>query len=207
MRLRFGRGRGATRRGAVARRRVVRPWLVEQLRCELSGEARDLVFEVALLGCHCWMRRARLRSAFSVPRTSTSRCRAGRTAARRLSSRPRVSGRSSLRSGSGAVMIRSRSWQRPARRALTAPRVRPSTPVVLHAGRRCAAGPAATERARRAARIASSASVLPPERRSRRSRPTSNTVSPCAATPGEAGAERAAAFNRIRTSTRRVLPG
>jgi hypothetical protein len=65
--------------------------------------------------------RATVRSACSAPRSSTSRWRVGRTAASRCKSCARVSGRSSLRNGSGVVTSRSRNWQRPARFAFIAP--------------------------------------------------------------------------------------
>ena len=154
--------------------------LVEQLRCELAGERFDL--------------RVRAR----VPRRSgrgrggrSSAARAGCRAARRRGGRagvllrgvaaavPVSSGRSSLRSGSGVVISRSRSWQSPARFALTAPsRAATSacsawrSPPARGVAGRCWVSTL------RAARTASSASVLPPERRSRRSRPTSSTRSP-----------------------------
>ena len=77
------------------------------------------------------------------------------------------------------VISRSRSWQSPARLALTAPsRAATSacnawrSPPARGVAGRCSASTL------RAARTASSASVLPPERRSRRSRLTSSTRSP-----------------------------
>ena len=69
----------------------------------------------------CRTRRAIERSASRLPRSSGSRRVSGRVAARRRSSGAGVSGRSSLRSGSGVVINRSRSWPSPAHFALTAP--------------------------------------------------------------------------------------
>ena len=119
------------------------------------------------------------RSASRLPRSSGSRRVSGRVAARRCSSRAPVSGRNSLRSGSGVVISRSRSWPSPAHLALTAPsraatsacNAWRSPPARGVAGRSWAS-------TLRAARTASSASLLPPERRSRRTRPTSSTRSP-----------------------------
>ena len=127
----------------------------------------------------CCTRRATERSASSVPRSSGSWRRSGLTAARRRNSRDRVSERSSPRSGSGAVTSRSRSWHSPARFAFTAPsraaisaRKASRSPLARGVAGRCCASTL------RAARTASSASVLPPELRSRRKRPTSSTRSP-----------------------------
>ncbi len=157
----------------------------------------------------CLMRRATSASASSVPRSSGSWRRSGRVAASRAQEPVRgCSGRSSARSGSGVVTSRSRNWQSPARFAFTAPsraaisaRSASRSPLARGvAGRSCAS-------TLRAARTASSASVLPPTRRSRRSRPTSNTRSPVAGQePSQAGAVRASALDRERTPAWRVLP-
>jgi hypothetical protein len=93
----------------------------------------------------CWMRRASARRASSVPRSSGWR-RCGRLAESRRSRRVRLSGRSTLRSGSGVVTSRSRSWQRPARFAFTARHGRPSTPAAPSVLRCCAASQAASAR-------------------------------------------------------------
>ena len=114
-----------------------------------------------------------------VPRSSGSRRLSGRVVARCFSSRADVSGRNSLPSGSGVVTRRSRSCPSAAHLALTAPsraatkacKAWRSPPARGLAGRSKLSTP-------RAARTASSASVLPPERRSRRSLPTSSTRSP-----------------------------
>ena len=153
--------------------------LVEQLRCELAGERLDLACELAFLGGQLQDAagdRAEREQAAAQLRVAAAcgprRCEA-------CSSRARVSGRSSLRSGSGVVISRSRSWQSPARLALTAPS-RAATSACSAWRSPPARGVAGRSLAStlRAARTASSASVLPPERRSRRSRPTSSTRSP-----------------------------
>ena len=117
----------------------------------------------------CCTRRATARSASRLPRSSGSRaalgphrCEAVRAAA------PGSAKRSSARSGSGVVTSSARSWQSPARFAIAAPsraainaRSASRSPLLRGvAGRFCAS-------TLRAARIASSASVFPPERRSR----------------------------------------
>jgi len=127
----------------------------------------------------CSTLRAIERSASRLPRSSGSCLPPGRVAASRCTRRARVSGRSSLRSGSGVVINRSRSWQSAARFASTAP-----ARAATSACSACLWPPARGVEGRtaastlRAARIASSASVLPPVRRSLRSRPTSSTRSP-----------------------------
>ena len=129
--------------------------------------------------------------------------RAGRVAARRCSSRARVSGRSSLRSGSGVVISRSRSWQSPARLALTAPsraatsacnawRSPPARGVAGRSLREHAAG--GTDRVERVGLAARAA--LPPQ--------PADLEHPLTAAGQEAsqtGTERAGAFDRERTPT------
>jgi hypothetical protein len=85
---------------------------------------------------------------------------------------PRLSGRGSPRSGSGVVMSGSRSWQSPARFAFTAP-ARAATNARSASRSPLLRGVAARfcSNTLRAALTASSASVFPPERRSRRNRP------------------------------------
>ena len=154
--------------------------LVEQLRCELARERFDLACELAFLGGQLQDAAGdRAQREQAAAQLGVVVGRAGRVAARRCSSRARVSGRSSLRSGSGVVISRSRSWQSPARLALTAP-----SRAATNACSAWRSPPARGVAGRcwvstlRAARTASSASVLPPERRSRRNRPTSSTRSP-----------------------------
>ena len=83
--------------------------LVEQLRCELAGERLDLAGELAFLGGQFQdAARDRAEREQAAAQLRVLR-RAGRVAARRCSRRAAVSGRSSLRSGSGVVTSRSRS--------------------------------------------------------------------------------------------------
>src|SRR5436190_15512531 len=152
-------------------------------------------------------RRATARSACSVPRSSTSGRRSGRTVASRRSSWARLSGRSSLRSGSGLVISRSRSWQTAARRALTAP-----SRAAISARSASRSPPARGSAAwlcastLRAARIASSASLLPPERRLAPQAPhLEHPLALAAQEAAEASPERAGFFDRERAPTRRVL--
>ena len=83
--------------------------LVEQLRGELAGDRLDLACELAFLGGElqdaAGDRAEREQAAAELWIVSA----VGTVAARRCSSRARVSGRSSLRSGSGVVTSRSRS--------------------------------------------------------------------------------------------------
>ena len=163
----------------MLRRRVVRMRL--PIRCGRGGTRRGRAARPR--GGRCRAGRAAavrsLRVSVMLPRSSGSRPPPGRVATRRCNSRARVSGRSWLRSGSGVVISRSRSWQRPARFALTAPS-RAATRACSAWRSQPARGVAgrSLESTLRAARTASSASVLPPVRRSRRNRPTSSTRSP-----------------------------
>ena len=150
------------------------------------------------------------RGARAASRAAPGRVgRSGRVAASLRRSCARVSGGSSLRSGSGVVTSRSRSWQSPARLAFTAPsRAAINARSASRSPLRAAVAGRFWPSTLRAARTASSASVLPPERRSRRSRPTSNTCSPVLGEEaGQTGAVGAGALDRERTPTRRVLLG
>ena len=131
-----------------------------------------------------------------------------RVAPRRVdaAARARVNKRSSLRSGSGAVTSRSRSWQSPARFAFTAPsraaisaRNASRSPLARGCAGRClpehaASGPDRIERVGLAARA-----TLPPQ--------PADLEHPLAATGEKArqtGAERAGALDREHTPARRV---
>ena len=129
----------------------------------------------------------------------------GRAAASRLSSRLRVSGRSSLRNGSGVVMSRSRSWQSPARRALTAPSraaisawsASRSPPRVVSPA---APGEHAARRADRIERIGLAArAAFPPQPADLEHLLTAGQEA------GQAGSEGAAAFDRERAPPWSVL--
>ena len=125
-----------------------------------------------------------------LPRSSGSRPPPGRVAARRCSSRARVSGRSWLRSGSG-VVSRSRSWQRPARLAFTA-RPRRRRPLL---GEHAAGGADRVERVGLAARAA-----LPPQPAD-----LEHLLTAHGQETRQTGTERTGAFDRERAPTRGVL--
>ena len=185
--------------------------LVEQLRGELAGElSRSRVRARApRLSVACTRR--------AIEREGEQACRGvrgrvgvpGRVAARRLSSRARVSGRSSLRSGSGVVTSRSRSWQSPARFALTAPsraaisarNASRSPPLRGVAGRslveHAARGPDRVERIGLTARAALPAQPADLE----------HLLATAGQEAGQAGPERAAALDRERAPPRRMPLG
>ena len=145
-------------------------WLVEELGGELLGERLDLAGELAFLADQL-LDTARDRAECEQASTELGVAAAPGPARGEALQEPRAccSGRNSARSGSGVVISRSRSWQRLARFALTAP-----SRAATSACSACRWPPARGVAGRgsastlRAARIASSASVLPPERRSRR---------------------------------------
>ncbi len=153
--------------------------LVEQLRRELAGQRFDLACELALLVGQLQdpsgdgAQREQAAAQLWITSALWPCC-------REPLQEPRACQRPQLR----AERLRRRDQQiaqlaRPARLALTAPSRAAtsacsawrSPPARGLAGRGCAS-------TLRAARTASSASVLPPERRSRRSLPTSSTCSP-----------------------------
>ena len=181
--------------------------LVEQLRCELLGQGFDLAGELALLVDQLLDAARDGAQREQAPRSSGSCRLAGRVAASRASSLARVSGRSSARNGSGVVISRSRSWQRPARFAFTAPSraaisarsASRSPPARGVACRSCAStaagGPDRVERVGLAART-----PLP--------RQPADLEHPLAAAGQEArqaGPVRACPLDRERTPPRRVL--
>ena len=151
--------------------------LLEQLRRQLPRERLDLACELAFLNGQCLD--ASGESAEREQRPAQLRVMTALRTDRREPRRScaRVTERSSARSGSGADTSKPRNWQSPARLAITAP-----SRAALSA-RNASRSPPARGRAGRAwpstlraARIASSASLLP-DCRSRRSRPTSSTRS------------------------------
>ena len=217
------RGWGRRRRDGRRRLRTIRPWceqasddlrredrpdagLVEQLWCEQADVAEISRASSRSSAVSCWIRRARAFSASWLPRARGRGARRGGCAETSEQS-PSGSGSSSRRNGSEVVTSSARSWQSAAVLAITAP----SRAAI--SARSASRSPLLRGTAGRlrgtllAARTASSASVLPPERRSRRPADLEHPLTALDELAGQARAEGGGAFNGERAPARPLLLG